>query len=725
MTARHSFSRTALAALVAAAFVLMAGAASGGADPGQGASRDHGRGAWFRSVCDVADAGSAACQAEVVSDSSGDPLAAGSPPSTAITPAKFHMGYNLPATAPGTPTVAIVDAYDDPNAESDLQTFDGMYGLPSCTSANGCFKKINETGGTRYPSANSGWALEISLDVQTVHSICQNCNILLVEANSANDGDLGQAENEAAGWPGVVAVSNSWGGGEFSGENSLDSSYFTHPGLAITVSSGDAGYGVEWPAASPTVTAVGGTTLNLNSSGSYVSESAWSGGGSGCSSVEAKPGWQTDSSSCSHRTVVDVAADADPNTGAAVYDSIAYQGSAGWFQVGGTSLASPLIASTYALAGANGSNVNAGSIPYAHAGSSGLHDVTSGSNGSCSPAPLCTAGSGYDGPTGVGTPNGTSAFSAGPPPNDFSLGVSAQSGSLTSGTGGTTNYAVSTAVASGVAGTVALSASGLPNGVTAGFVPSSVTAGGSSTLTLTVASTVPGGTYTFAINGLEGSLGHSINGTLTVASAPDFSLSVGSQVGTVNQGTGGSVSYTVSVHDIGGFGDPVTLTTGPLPTGVSLTGFSLDPTTTTSTLTLAVDASVAKGTLTIPITGVSGSLNHTVNATLTVGAPPPPDFTITVSPNGSTTIGSPGSTTYTVTIAPKSGSFTGTVALSVSGLPRNVSGSFSPTSISGGSGSSTLTVNATNRARAGSATFTVKGTSGSLSHTVTLTIKVT
>ena len=731
MTARHSSSRIALAALVAAAFVLAVGAASGGADPGQGASRDHGHGAWFRSVCDVAGVGSAACQAEVVSDSSGDPLASGSPPSTALTPGQFHTGYNLPATAAPngtTPTVAIVDAYNDANAESDLATFDTKYNLPTCSTANGCFTKINETGGTRYPSSNSGWALEISLDVQTVHSICQNCNILLVEANSANDGDLGQAENEAAGWPGVVAVSNSWGGNEFSGENTLDGTYFTHPGIAITVSSGDSGYGVEWPAASPTVTAVGGTTLNLNSNGSYSSESAWADGGSGCSSQEAKPGWQTDQSSCSRRTVVDVAADADPNTGAAVYDSVAYQGQAGWFQVGGTSLASPLIASVYALAGANGSNVNAAQIPYAYAASFGygpasaLHDVTTGSNGTCSPAPLCTAGVGYDGPTGVGTPNGTSAFSAGPPTPDFSLSASAQSGTVTSGTGGPANYTVTVNDLNGFTDAVSLGTGALPAGVSAGFSPSSTAS--SSTLTLTVANTVAAGTYTIPITGMDGSLSHSVNATLTVTPPPDFSLTVGSQVGAVNAGTAGSVSYIVTVHGTNGFGGSVTLgTTGALPTGVSVTGFSQNPTTTTSTLTLAVSASAAQGTYPITITGASTGLNRTVNATLTVGAPPPPDFAIAISPNGSTSIGSTGSTTYTVTVTSKN-KFSGTVTLGVSGLPKNVSGAFSPTSITGGSGTSTLSVTS-NRARRSSATFTVKGTSGSLSHTATASISVT
>jgi len=178
-----------------------------------------------------------------------------------------------------------------------------------------------------------------------------------------------------------------------------------HPGIAITVSSGDGGYGVEFPAASQYVTAVGGTTLT-GSLQSGWNETAWSGAGSGCSAYIPKPSWQKDSG-CANRTVADVAADADPNTGVAVYDSFRYQGYSGWLVFGGTSVASPIIASVYALAG-NAASVIDGASPYAHTGS--LHDITSGSNGSCGGSYLCTAGPGYDGPTGNGTPNGTGAF---------------------------------------------------------------------------------------------------------------------------------------------------------------------------------------------------------------------------------------------------------------------------------------------------------------------------
>ncbi|MEO9173979.1 MAG: hypothetical protein ABI317_00600, partial [Gaiellales bacterium] len=185
----------------------------------------------------------------------------------------------------------------------------------------------------------------------------------------------------------------------------------------ITASSGDGGYGAQYPATSPYVVAVGGTTLALNAGNSYKSETAWANGGSGCSAYEAKPVWQADYG-CAKRTEVDVSADADPNSGAAIYDTYGYLG---WVQVGGTSLSSPLIAAVYALSG----NTTNGTAPYSNPAA--LHDVTSGSNGSCSPSYLCTAGVGYDGPTGLGTPNGLAAFGGAPPAPDFSLSVSPSS----------------------------------------------------------------------------------------------------------------------------------------------------------------------------------------------------------------------------------------------------------------------------------------------------------
>lgn len=341
---------------------------------------------------------------------------------TGYGPSDLQSAYNLAGLSGGGRTVALVDAFDDPNAEADLGVYRSQYGLPACTTANGCFKKVNQSGATSpLPTADAGWAEEESLDLDMVSAACPSCHIMLVEASSANDTDLMAAENAAAATSGVVAISNSYGESEVSTETGEDSAY-NHPGIAITVSSGDSGYGVEWPAASPYVTAVGGTSLSKASNSRGWSETAWSSGGSGCSAYEAKPAWQTDTG-CSKRTVADVSAVADPNTGVAVYDTYntcgssswcdllielgLVQGADGWVQVGGTSASSPIIASVYALAG-NSSSVNYGSYPYSH--TSALNDVTSGSNGSCGGSYLCTAGPGYDGPTGLGTPNGDGAF---------------------------------------------------------------------------------------------------------------------------------------------------------------------------------------------------------------------------------------------------------------------------------------------------------------------------
>ncbi len=257
-------------------------------------------------------------------------------------------------------------------------------------------------GGTRYPRGNTGWAEEISLDLDMVSAICPNCHILLVEASSNSFANLAAAVDEAA-TLGANAISNSYGGGEYTSEVS-DQAHYNHPGIAITVSSGDGGYGVEFPAASQYVTAVGGTSLSRSSTTTRGwAETVWSGAGSGCSAYISKPTWQTDTG-CLRRTVADVAADADPNTGVSVYDTYREPG---WLVFGGTSVASPIIASVYALAG-NAASLIYGSYPYSR--TSSLFDVTSGSNGSCGGSYLCTGARGYDGPTGNGTPSGTGAF---------------------------------------------------------------------------------------------------------------------------------------------------------------------------------------------------------------------------------------------------------------------------------------------------------------------------
>ncbi len=355
-----------------------------------------------RHVCATAPAGRAHCDAIVVTDDSGvTPLASPAIPS-GYGPSDLRSAYKLTSNGSASQTIAIVDAQDDPNAESDLATYRSTYGLPACTTANGCFSKVNQNGNKNsYPAADAGWAEEISLDIDMASAICPNCHILLVEATSASFANLGTAVNTAAALH-ATAISNSYGGSEVSNETTYDH-YYNHPGSAITVSSGDDGYGVEYPASSRYVTAVGGTHLVRSSTARGWTETVWSGAGSGCSRYETKPSWQTDTG-CSRRTVADVSAVADPATGVAVYDT--YQ-EGGWLVFGGTSVASPIIASVYALAG-NAASVNYGSYPYSHTAS--LFDVTSGSNGSCGGSYLCTGKPGYDGPTGLGTPNGTGAF---------------------------------------------------------------------------------------------------------------------------------------------------------------------------------------------------------------------------------------------------------------------------------------------------------------------------
>ena len=315
-------------------------------------------------------------------------------------PADLRAAYALPSlTDGGGRTVAIVDAFDDPHAEADLTTYRAHFGEPACTTANGCFRRVNQNGkAMNYPPVDTGWDEEMSLDVDMVSAVCPNCKILLVEAASASFASLGIAESTAVRL-GATAVSNSYGGPEFASEVSAQSAY-DHPGVMITASSGDSGYGPQFPAASRYVTAVGGTSLTRDSSARGFSESAWTGGGSGCSAFIGKPTWQHDKG-CAHRTIADVAAVADPNTGVAVV----YDGA--WYVFGGTSVSSPIIASVYALAG-NAKTSSFAQDSYLHLSS--LHDITSGSNGSCAVAYLCSATAGYDGPTGNGTPNGLGAF---------------------------------------------------------------------------------------------------------------------------------------------------------------------------------------------------------------------------------------------------------------------------------------------------------------------------
>ena len=380
---------------------------------------------WHQAVCDHAvSTDYATCNAHVRTDAKGNILTFAAPaPKGGVqpdaNPAKFkgygpadlHSAYNIPDPMTGSRNtiVAIVDAYGYPKAEADLATYRSNFGLPACTSVNGCFAKVNERGGLALPAYNSGWAQETALDLDMVSAMCPNCKILLVEATSPSNNDLSTAVNTAVAM-GARVVSNSYSGGESSGDSKFASAY-THPGVAITASAGDGGYGAQAPATVPGVIAVGGTALVKDGSARGWSETVWNtssteGTGSGCSTVFTKPGWQHDTG-CSHRMESDISAVADPATGVAVYGPTGIGSASAWLVFGGTSVSAPLIGGLY---GTLGGAANAARSSWLDAGAH-TNDVTSGSNGSCSVAYFCTAGVGYDGPTGWGTPNGLSALS--------------------------------------------------------------------------------------------------------------------------------------------------------------------------------------------------------------------------------------------------------------------------------------------------------------------------
>jgi Subtilase family len=383
-----------------------------------GASRSPAR---FRRTCAAPKPGQLACFALLRTDISGLQkvrLRPDDPPVTVPAgygPASLWSAYNLPSTTDGAgETVAIVDAQDDPNAESDMAAYRTYFGLPPCTTADGCFLKTDEYGQTStLPDPDADWSTEISLDLDMVSAICPLCHIALIEAYSPDASDLGTGVDTAV-YAGIKYVSNSYGSEE-SEDDLADDMYFNHPGAAITVAAGDDGYEVNWPASSPYVTAVGGTSLLEALDTRGWAEIAWTGTGSGCSQVEPKPPWQTDAG-CADRTVNDVSADADPSTGVSVYDtydttSIGFD--PGWIDEGGTSEATPIIASVYALAGTPDDNTYPADYPYNDPG--GLNDITAGTNspyGPCTPRYLCNAVVGYDGPTGLGTPDGVTAFEA-------------------------------------------------------------------------------------------------------------------------------------------------------------------------------------------------------------------------------------------------------------------------------------------------------------------------
>jgi hypothetical protein len=307
--------------------------------------------------------------------------------------------YKLNTSLTPNATIAIVDAYNYPNAESDLAKYRSQYGLPPCTKANGCLTIVNQNGQTSPLPGNAppgdDWTVEAALDLDMASAACPNCKLLFVEANDDQSDGLFIAQNAAA-QLGATVISNSWGGPEDSGTASYET-YFNHPGVGIFVAAGDAGYndggqGPDYPSTSAYVTGVGGTSLVKSSNTRGWTEGAWKSGGSSCSTHIAKPSYQS-STACSKRMTSDVSAVGDPNTGVAVYNS-------GWQVIGGTSASSPFVAGVYALYG-----LGAQAPGWAYSNASKFFDVTTGKNGSCGTI-LCNAGAGWDGPTGIGSPNG-------------------------------------------------------------------------------------------------------------------------------------------------------------------------------------------------------------------------------------------------------------------------------------------------------------------------------
>jgi hypothetical protein len=463
-----------------------------------------------------------------------------STPPAGYSPSQLQSAYNLAAatTAGGAgQTVALIDAYDYPSAEADLAVYRSQYGLPACTTANGCFQKVNENGAAAplpqpAPQSND-WTAEEALDMDMVSAICPNCSILLVEAVSPTLQDLGTGVNAAVA-AGAKYISNSYGGFQDAADNKVDNYFYDHPGVVMTAATGDSGYRVEYPAASPYVAAVGGTSLVFAGNARGWSESAWStspveGTGSGCASFEPKPVWQADTG-CATRTVADVSAVADPATGVAVYDSFNNEG--GWNVLGGTSAAAPIIASAYALAGTPAPGSNPASFPYSHPGD--LNDVITGQTSTdCAPASyLCQAQAGYDGPTGLGTPDGIAAFSG--PPNTVAV---AKPGRLSSPLGTLNTIRIHATDSAGQGQQLSYSARGLPPGLTinpaTGLISGTPTSVGPYTVSVVV--TDPTGsfgstTFNWGINNADGT--HAIltpwnNGTVlsgTAGSATAFQI---------------------------------------------------------------------------------------------------------------------------------------------------------------------------------------------------------
>ena len=537
------------------------------------------------------------------------------------TPAQIQAAYgfnSLYSTTSGTGrTIAIIDAYGSPTLQSDLNAFCTEFGLPATTPIIAYPQGV--------PGGNTGWAEETTLDVEWAHAIAPGATILLVVAANSSYSDLLGAVDYAVSH-GANVVSMSWGGSESSAETGKTGydSHFDVPGVTFVASSGDSGAGVEYPAASPYVVGVGGTTLTLNATTGIWSETAWSDSGGGLSAYESFPNFQTgwNTFSSSERGVPDVAYVADPNTGVLVY----YNG--GWWVFGGTSVGAPQWSALVALSSYSPSGSFNGANPelYGLAGASDksttyaeyYFDITSGSDGSGTDDKAVT---GYDLVTGLGAPQANNLVPAlGPPSPDFSVSVTPSTQTVAPGS--PVSYAITIASLDGFSGTVSLSAVGYPNDASDVSQPAPVSGGsGSASLTFTT-SAADSGTYTITITGTStgtgGTLTHTAKVTLVVAT-PGFSLSASPASQTVRHGN--STSYTVSVSPLGGFTGTVALSASGLPSGATATFTPASISTSgSSTLTVKTGSTTSRGTYTLTITGKSTSpvLTHTTTVSLTV-----------------------------------------------------------------------------------------------------------
>jgi subtilase family serine protease len=540
--------------------------------------------------------------------------------SVSYTPVQIRHAYGFDqlAATGANQKIAIVDAYGNAAIQQDLNTFCAQFGLSATTI------QIlgNNTGG------DTGWAMETALDVEWAHAIAPGATIILSVAASSRSTDLLQAVDAAVN-AGATVVSMSWGGPEFSGMSSYDS-HFNRPNVTFIASSGDGGAGVEWPAASPYVVGVGGTSLYLDSNGNRTSETAWSGSGGGISSVYSEPAYQSGWQTSNRRGVPDVSFLADPNTGVLVYDSV----NGGWFVVGGTSASAPQWAALVALA--NQLRVNSGlatlgsfnsliyplakgstTVPYA-VNPAYFYDVSQGNNGGYD------AGPPYDFVTGLGSPVANALVPALAPAAqnpDFALSATPASQSVIAGA--SAGYSVSATSIGGFASTISLSLTGLPGGATASFSPTAISGSGNSALTIATSSSTPAGSYTLTITGQSGGLVHTATVTVNVQAPASQNFSIGVSPGSSNIKAGSSTSYRVTITATGGFNNSVSLSGSGLPSGA--TGSFSPPSITgtgTSMLSITTSRSTPKGTYQLTITGTSsaasGSLSHSAGASLRI-----------------------------------------------------------------------------------------------------------